>query len=72
MLCDRNQSSNGKVLKMHELAPSKMSQTAAIAENSYKIREWIWSRLSECVVSSRRKSAAKSFLNQAESGIPPV
>jgi len=29
---------------MHELAASKMSQTAAIAENSYKIREWIWSR----------------------------
>ncbi len=55
---------------MHELAASEMSETAAIAESSYNIRDWIWSRLSECAVSSRRKPTAKLFLNQAEAGIP--
>jgi hypothetical protein len=55
---------------MYELAASEMSETSAIAESSYNIRDWIWSRLSECAVSSSRKPKAKMFLNQAEAGIP--
>jgi len=47
-----------------------MSETSAIAESSYNTCDWIWSRSSECAVSSRKEPTAKLFLSQAETGIP--